>query len=137
MGKDTSLRQKRDAELYSVYLRGLRECSFSSETEAVDWVRSQSASEFYVSPKALVNYICTIRKGSTPSKMYSWNEKKITLLYQMYLNYMEQHPTTTRSTILICEELVESPAPCFFIGREIARRIIKKEIAKHRIIYHG
>lgn len=134
MKKDNSLQQKRDSDLYDVYVKGLNSIHFSSMIEAVNWARTQPAPSFYLSPKALVNYIRTLRNGSTPSNMFSWNKKKIDVLYRMYLEFMEMHPDNTLSTEMICEELVDSPAPRFFIGEDCAMKAIRKERYKHRRI---
>ena len=134
MKRDNSLREQRDRELYETYVKGLRTITFENTEQAIEWARNQSAPRFFISPKALVNYIGAIRKGTTPSNMYSWNKKKIEVLYQMYLDYMRDNPDCTLSTELICEELVEQPAPCFFIGKECALKSIRRERFKHRVI---
>lgn len=125
--KDTELRQEKDRELYSLYLKGLREQHFSNMHEAADWVRSQPASKFYISSKALVNYIGAMKHGSVPPKMFSWNEKKIKILYQMYLDFIEKNPGCNLSRERICEILVEEPAPMFFICHDSCMKAILRE----------
>lgn len=125
--KDTELRQEKDRELYKIYLRGLREQNFSNMHEAVDWVRSQPASKFYISPKALVNYIGAIRNGSVPPKMFYWKSQKMHILYQMYLEFMENNPACRLSRERICELLVDEPAPMFFICHDSCMKAIQRE----------
>lgn len=125
--KDTELRQEKDRELYSVYLRGLREHHFANMHEAVDWVRSQPASKFYISSKALVNYIGAMKNGKVPPKMFSCNEKKMKILYQMYLDFMQNNPGCKLSRERICEILVEEPAPMFFICHDSCIKAIWRE----------
>lgn len=129
--KDTELRQEKDREIYSLYLRGLREQHFSNMHEAADWVRSQPASKFYISSKALVNYIGAIRNGKVPPKMFSHNEKKIQILYTMYENFMAENPTCTLSRERICEILVDMPAPRFFICHDSCLKAIMRERTRH------
>ena len=128
--KDTELRQEKDRELYSVYMRGLREQHFANMHEAVDWVRSQPASKFYISSKALVNYIGAMKNGKVPPKMFSFNEKKIKILYQMYLEFMESNPDCKLSREKICEILVDEPAPLFFICHDSCMKAIVRERAR-------
>ena len=125
--KDTELRQEKDRELYSVYLRGLREQHFTNMHEAVDWVRSQPASKFYISSKALVNYIGAMKNGKVPPKMLSFNERKMKILYQMYLEFMENNPGCKLSREKICEILVDEPAPLFFICHDSCMKAIVRE----------
>ena len=130
--KDTDLRQERDRELYSLYLRGLREQHFNNMHEAADWVRSQPASKFYISSKALVNYIGAKMRGSVPPKMFSENRKKVRLLYQMYLDFMEKNPDCNLSRERICEALVDEPAPMFFICHDSCLKVLLRERNRHR-----
>lgn len=132
MAKDTELHMERDMELYRVYLRGLREQHFSSLDEAADWVRMQPAPRFYISSKPLVSYIGARTNGTRPQKMFSQNEKKMKCLYNMYLDYIEQNPNHGMSREYICDILVDQPAPCFYISRESARRIIQRERKRYR-----
>lgn len=125
--KDTELRQERDRELYSVYIRGLREQHFTNMHDAAEWVRHQPASKFYVSSKALLNYVGAIKNGSTPCKMHKQNERKMKMLYAMYQQFIAEHPNCDMAREHICELLVDSPAPMFFISHECARISLWKE----------
>lgn len=130
--KDTELRQEKDRELYSTYIRGLREQRFINMHDAADWVRSQPASKFYISSKALVNYIGAINHGSMPPNMRRWNDKKMKILYQMYLEFMAKNPNCKMSRERICEILVDEPAPMFFIGCESCVKAIHRERSRHK-----
>lgn len=130
--RDTELRRERDKELYSLYIRGIREHHFSNTHEAVDWVRSQPASKFYVSSKALVNYIFLIESGRKPDKMFSLNERKIHTLYKNYCKFLKDNPSCKLSRERICELLVDRPASMFFICHDSAMKAILRE-RKRRI----
>ena len=130
--KDTELRQEKDRELYDIYLKGLNEIGFRNMHEAIDWVRSQPASKFYVSPKVLTNYIGAILNGSKPPKMFSSNEKKMKILYNMYLDFLNDNPECHLSRGRICEILVEEPAPMFFICHDSCMKAIAREKARRR-----
>lgn len=129
--KDTEMRQERDHELYLTYLRGLREQHFDYTYEAADWARNQPAPRFYVSSKALVNYIGAIAHGSQLPTMFSQNRKKMKLLYEMYLEFQALNPGNKLSRERICEMLVDEPAPMFYIGHESAMKIILRERQRH------
>ena len=129
--RDNELTKERDRELYLIYLRGLREQNFRDMHEAADWVRSQPASKFYISSKALVNYICAIRNGNIPPRMHLWNERKVKMLYRMYGEYMEKNPDCRLPREQVCEILVEEPAPIFFIGHESCINAIRRERHRH------
>lgn len=128
--KDTELRQERDRELFSLYNKGLREEHFSNMKEAADWVRNQPAPKFYISSKALVNYIGAMIRGSTPPKMFAQNRKKMKILYGMYMEFIAENPNTNLSRDRICEILVEQPAPMFFICQESCIKAILRERKK-------
>lgn len=126
--RDTGLRQEKERELFETYLRGLRECYFSSMHHAADWVRSQPASKFYISSKSLSNSIRKIRTGVrklSPNK--SLYDEKLKYLYDMYCDFREQNPDCTLSRERVCELLVECPAPHFYICHDSCLKAILKE----------
>lgn len=127
------MRQEKDHELYLTYLRGLRVCHFSSMHEAADWVRSQPASKFYISSKSLVNSIAEILRGENSFNSGSLRDKKILLLYDMYQSFLAEHPESNLSREKICEILVDSPAPRFYIGHESCLKALLRERNKHKL----
>ena len=130
--KDTELRQEKDREIYSIYVRGIREHDFASLEAAADWVRSQPASKFYISPKALLNSITAIERGTKTKNRFRANDTKLRILYGMYLNYLAQNPTNKMSKERICEILSEMPAPRFFICQESCLDAINRERSRIR-----
>lgn len=126
------MRQEKDRELYSVFIKGIFEQDIATLYDAVDWARNQPASKFFLSSKALSNYIGAKLRGSEIPKMHSQNKRKMTLLYQRYQDYIATHPDTTLSRERICELLVDEPAPMFFIGHEGALRAILRERKRQR-----
>lgn len=129
MKRDTELRQERDRELYSIYVKGLNEQNFENTHEAADWARSQPASKFFISSKSLVNYIGQRLANAPLTNMFEENRRRMEYLYGLYLDFIANNPNTTLSRERICEILVESPAPMFFIGHESAIKIILRERA--------
>ena len=130
--KDTELKRERDREVSSTYVRGLEEQQFSDLTEAAEWVQSQQASKFYISSKALVNYIGAIENGKIPPRMYYYNDLKIRVLHVRDMQYLIDHPDHGLSKERICEILVEEPAPQFYISKDYIRIIIQRERVKRR-----
>ena len=130
--QNTELKIERDRELYLTYLRGLEDERFDDLTQAAEWVQSQPASKFYITSKALANYIGAIQNGKTPPRMYYYNELKIRVLYERYLDFIESHPNHGMSREKICDMLVEEPAPQFYISQDYIRIIIQRERTKKR-----
>lgn len=130
--RNTDLREEKDRELYDLYVQCLREHKYASLKEIADWVRVQPASKFYVSAKSLVNYIGAILYGKKSTKMYELNGEKMNLLYEKYLQFMDENPHCALSRERICEILVDEPAPSFFICRTSCINAINREREKHR-----
>ena len=49
-------------------------------------------------------------------------------LYKDYRKFLEEHPGTTLSRERIMEQLVDSPAPSFYMTPEAIRKALRKEI---------
>lgn len=129
--KDHELKNERDRDIYLTYLFGLREGIFDDLNDAALWVQRQPAPKFYVSAKSLVNYIAARQAGKDLSRMYYWNRLKMEYLYSMYLHETDGRSCKIAKEIL-CEELVERPAPYFYISVNYVRKIIQRECKKGR-----
>lgn len=111
-------------------MNAIRERTFRNLQEAADWVRFQPAPKFYISSKSLVNYIGAIANGAHLPNMYSQNRKKVRALYTMYNEFILRDEAKGLSRARICEILVDSPAPQFFIGHDSAVKVILNERKK-------
>lgn len=124
--KDTELRQERDRSVYETYLRGLREQNFASMHEVADWVRSQPAPKFFLSPKSLVNYLGAIKNGKE-LRLHQSTRDKVDKLKEMYDAFLADNPGCKLSRERICEILVDEPAPRYYLGHNYTLMILQKE----------
>ena len=132
MGKDTELKRSRDWALYEVYKKGLQDQRFSTQKEAINWVFQQPAPQFFLSSKSLAVHLGELtRTGSLP--VYEATREKILRLAEMYQQYIDEHPDSGLSKDLICEALVESPAPSFYASKETIRKIIQRGMRDDRL----
>lgn len=125
--KDTELREMRDRALYAAYLKGIREGTVSTLNEAADYARNQPAPRFFISPWNLAKYFVQVEKHRPMNRVNSSTRHKIRELYSRYQAYLRDHPDNTYSRTRICEILVDEPAPRFYMGQELAKKIIVKE----------
>lgn len=130
MKKDIELKAQRDRDLYCVYCRCLRECDFASMRDAADYVRKQPASQFYISSREAMRHIVNINMGYSLEHLNPLAKKRILLIYERYMKYRREHPESTPGESI--EIVVEQPAPEFYIGAEMSRKILQKERRKAR-----
>lgn len=132
--KDTRLNLDRDRELYDIYTFGLENFRFSSLREAADWARNQPASRFFISSKSLVKYFSALASHTPMPAMYPENRRKVQFLYRRYLEWIKDNPEmASLPRYSICELLVDSPAPCFFMGIDSAVKVILRERNRSRM----
>ncbi len=138
--KDTRLNQDRDRELYEIYTCGLENHKFSSLREAADWARNQPASRFFISSKSLVKYFSDIENHIPMPVMYPENRRKVIYLYRRYREWIsERSELDSLPRYAVCEILVDSPAPCFFIGIDSAVKVIlrQRNLSRRRLIEYA
>ena len=128
--KDTELKRMRDRALYEAYVRGLEGNSFENMPQAIDFARKQCAPQFFLSARTASLYIAAAERGESLSSMNPGSRARVEKLREMYAEYRMEHPEDRRSRELILEDLVELPAPEFYIGYEMAKKIIFRERRK-------
>lgn len=129
--KDTELTKSRDAALYECYLQGLKTQTFANMHEAADWCRSQPAPKFYISAESLAGYLYTIRKGGSLHNLHRSTQEKVYDLLDRYRLYVATHDVQRVGLKRICEDLVEEPAPRFYIGHHHAIAVLQRERMNH------
>ena len=127
--KNMEIREMRDRALYEAYVRGIREHDFSGEDEAADYARMQPAPSFFISAWNLNKYFVRIEHHQPMDKIFSSTRRKIRELYRRYQTYMLEHPDTKLARLHICMILVDEPAPEFYVGHDLALKIISRERA--------
>lgn len=130
MVKDTRLIQDKRKALYALYLQGLRECKFVSLRSAGDWIAKQPAPHFYISPEAASILVGRVIRGKSLSGLHSQKRHLVRQLHNDYLEYLREHPGTKKSRVQIMNELVDRPAPEFYMTGDAVRRALREEIAE-------
>ena len=130
--KDTELKRLRDAALYREYIRGLEAGRFASLWEAADYIVRQPAPQYFISAREACRQIGVIRSGRDTRPLHSSSRRRAEHLLALYRQYVRDHPGCALSRERVLETLVESPAPEYYIGREAARAVLRREIRKRR-----
>ncbi len=125
--KDTELKRLRDRDLYRAFTQSLRERSFSSTSEAVDCARLRPAPQYYISARTASLLIGRIENHMSLVDLNSNSRRRIWRIYNEYQNYLKEHPGCHMPREIILEEIVESPAPEFYVSHDRAKHIILHE----------
>lgn len=128
--RDVELKARRDRDLYRAYCQGLRKCKFATLRDAADYARKQPAPQFYISAREAMQHIGRINRGYSLEHLNPLARKRILFIYDLYMAYRREHPEDTPREAI--EYVVEQPAPEFYIGAEMARKILLRERQKVR-----
>lgn len=130
--KDSELKRRRDADLYKAYLQGLEAGAFNNMSQAADYVIRQPAPQFYISSREANLHIGRIQAGISLISLNSTSRRRVWRIYDNYMAYMAKHPDNKLSRERVIEQIVDEPAPEFYISWTSARHILKREINKRR-----
>lgn len=128
--KDTELKAVRDRDLFEAYRAALEGNDFRDDAEAVRHARLSGAPRFYVSPRECVRGLCRIFRGK-PISNNRLGFRRMLKVYELYLERAAADGHDGKSKIRVCEEIVETPAPQFYIEQGYAAAIIRREMARH------
>lgn len=126
--RDTKLKQRKRRDLYSLYKIGLNEGRFSSMREAGVWLSRQPAPCYYISPEEACKLIGRILGGRGLEDVNSSTRRMVWALYRNYKEYLYKHPKSRKSRVSIMNELVDQPAPEFYMTSDAIRRALREEI---------
>lgn len=127
--KNVDLKKQRDCDLYDVYRRGLQEGRFDTVRAAADYVRKQSAPRFYISAREACRLVARIEAGK-PLRINPTSLRRIFVIYARFRDYMRRYPESPKCEAF--ENIVCEPAPEFYIGWEMAKKIILNKRAEAR-----
>lgn len=132
--KDAELYNERAEALYSVYKKGLEGGRFASMREASRFVSKQPAPSFFISARQAAFFIKKIIAGISLIHLSSKQRDKIWCLYDCYTQWVSDHKdkASTLTCERIMEELVDQPAPEFYMSSEAVRRILQKKTREAR-----
>lgn len=123
--KPSDLKRKKALAIYEVYRRGLEEGRFSSMRNAGDWVASQPAPGYFIPAEKASLYMGMVQSGMSLSGFSESQRKLIRDLYRRYTEWMDAHPGNNLPRVCVMEEIVDSPAPEFYMTGEAARKILR------------
>ena len=123
--RDTRLKQMKRQDLYSIYRKGLVDGQFSSMRDAGLWICTQPAPHYYVSPEFASWLVGRIIAGQSLDDLNPSTQRMARQLYRNYEEYLRYHPDNKRSRVEIMNELVDQPAPEFYMTPDAIRRALR------------
>ena len=119
-------RFERDAELFALYRRFMRETN-TTHAEAVRAAVNSPASRFWVSPNYLYREIHRRRQGECHPLCRRLRKSGLyERLYDDYLHMRERPLCRDLSMEAMCDLLVNRPAPSFFLSEKRGDEIIRR-----------
>ena len=126
--RDTRLKQMKRQALYAVYRNGLTEGRFNSMRDAGVWICTQPAPCFFVSPEFASQLVGRFLSNQSLVDLNPSTRRMARRLYMDYQEYMRYHPNNKRSRVEIMNELVDRPAPEFYMTPDAIRRALREEM---------
>lgn len=126
--RDTMLRQQRDSALFQSYQEALKEKAFNTQKEAIDYVISSPAPEWFVSREFCAAVISSRLRGKDHYKMGRSKRRKFDALFELYQQKRKEFPYCGYCHLDLCEAIVSMPAPEWFLGSDIASKIIVRQM---------
>lgn len=127
--RDTMLRQHRDYALFQAYQKALEEHEFNSQREAINFVTRSKAPQWFVSKEFCAAVLSGLLRGKELYKMGKQKRRKFAALMELYLQKKQEFPYCGMPHLTLCGEIVEMEAPEWFIGYQMASKIINEQIA--------
>lgn len=126
--RDTMLRQQRDYELFKAYQAALEGNAFENQRDAVNHVRSHPAPRWFVSKEFCAAVLSSRLRGRDHYKMGRQKRRKFDALLALYQEKRKEFPYCGMCHLALCEAIVEMPAPEWYLGYEMANKIIAEQI---------
>lgn len=126
--RDTMLRQQRDYELFKAYQSALEGNTFENQRDAVNHVRSHPAPRWFVSKEFCAAVLSSRLRGRDHYKMGRQKRRKFDALLALYLEKRKEFPYSGMCHLALCEAIVDMPAPEWYLGYEMANKIIAEQI---------
>lgn len=122
------LREERDRALFDAYCKALGEHEFKTSKEAVNFVRNSPAPKWFTSPDRCAAEISRMIRGMRPFVRGKVRLKKYSDLLKAYKIACADPENELCCHYAICEKIVESPAPQWYLGYKQASDIILREM---------
>ena len=127
----TELKRQRDKAIYECYKKGLEEGRFSSLFSAARYIMKQPAPRFYIEGRTASLLVGKLLSGERID-VHPSTYRLASRLKEDYLKYISEHQETVMPREWILEQLVERPAPEFYLGWRSILYILEREIKKVR-----
>ena len=128
--RDNELKQRKRRDLFALYKKGLQEGRFTSMRDAGTILSRHPAPCYYISPEQATLLIGRILDNRSLMDLHASQRRMVWQLYREYKEYLLKHPDTKLSRVRIMNELVDRPAPEFYMTNEAVRRILREENLK-------
>ena len=125
--RDTMLGQQRDFALFNSYQEALKENTFSTQKEAIDYVLSSTAPQWFVSREFCAAVISCRLRGKDHYKMSRTKRRKFDALFELYQNMRKDPAYQKMSHRDLCDLIVMTPAPEWFIHYDAAAMILLRQ----------
>ena len=123
----TMLREERDLALFEAFRTAMQTHEFKTQKEAINFVRLGPAPKWFTSPERAAAEISRIIRGRKPFVRGKSRMKKYFDLWQEYKKVIADEDNDL-CHFAICEKIVETPAPQWYLGYKQAFDIIAREI---------
>ena len=113
----------RDREIFRLYKKTLEEGCCRDNRDAAMRIISSPSPCFWIQPRTAEAFISRMLKGISPKNAGSNRKRMHMELYSRYIASKGKYRNLTEA----CEQLVQTPAPEFYIGVDTAIKIIKNQ----------
>lgn len=125
--RDTMLRQQRDYALFCAYQDALKEKSFSTQKEAINYVLASPAPQWFVSREFCAAVISSRIRGKDHYRMSKTKRRKFDALYELYKEKRKDPAYSSCNHQDLCEIIVQTPAPEWFLNFGAAEQILLRQ----------
>lgn len=135
--RDTMLRQQRDIALFQAYQQALKDNTFDNQRDAVNYVRTHPAPNWFVSSEFCAAVLSSLLRGKDHYKMGKEKKRKFAALLALYNEKKQEFPYCGMNHLTLCREIIMMQAPEWYLGYEMAAKIINEQIKRRndRIAY--
>lgn len=126
--RDKTLIQLRDYELFCAYKNAITHHTFVDNKDAIDFVRKSPAPKWFVSKEFAAAVLSTMMRNKSQYKMRDIKQKKFSDMLVVYRELRQKQPFAHMNHLELCEYIVDTPAPEWYLSYITATSIIKKQI---------
>lgn len=125
--RDTMLRQQRDFALFHSYQEALKEKSFKTQRDAIAYLLSSEAPQWFVSQEFCAAVISCRLRGKDHYKMSKTRRRKFDALFDLYKQLRTDPRYDGLNHLELCGVIVQMPAPEWFLHYDAAALILLRQ----------